>query len=126
MIASPFRFGPGRLNWRSRSVSSDVVPFLIDTPMRSGEMCNLQWGDVDGKFVTIRDRKDPKKKIGNHQRIPLLGQSPDILRSRNTLAPFPWSQNKVSDAIRAAGRSAGLAMGLLTINAICVNNDKCY
>jgi integrase len=95
-------------NWRSRSVSSDVVPFLIDTPMRSGEMCNLQWGDVDGKFVTIRDRKDPKKKIGNHQRIKLLGRSVDILAGRNTLSPFPWLQRQVGDAVQDAAKAAGL------------------
>jgi integrase len=95
-------------HWGSRGVSSDVVPFLIDTPMRSGEMCALKWTDVDGVYVTIRDRKDPKKKIGNHQKIKLLGRSVDILKARKTLAPFPWTQQQISGAVRKAARAAGL------------------
>ena len=95
-------------NWCRTLVPSDVVAFLIDTPMRSGEMCALKWSDIDGRILTIRDRKDPKRKQGNHQRIPLLGRSVAILAGRTTLAPFPWSQQQVSEAIQLAAKAAGL------------------
>lgn len=95
-------------NWQCNLVTPDVVAFLIDTPMRSGEMVNLQWDDVAGEVVTIRDRKDPKRKIGNHQRIPLLGRSQAVLSGRNTRQPFPWIQSYVGRAITAAAKAAGL------------------
>lgn len=42
--------------------------------MRQDELCRLQVEDVDrrAKTVVIRDRKDPKRKAGNHQTVPLL------------------------------------------------------
>ncbi len=95
-------------HWQSQHVSPDVVAFLIDTPMRSGEMVALQWDDVDGKVAVIRNRKDPKRKIGNHQRIPLLGRSLSIITARNTERPFPWTQPKVGLAIKAAAEAAEL------------------
>ncbi len=95
-------------HWQSKHVSPDVVAFLIDTPMRSGEMVALEWDDVDGKVALIRDRKDPKRKIGNHQRIPLLGRSLSIITARNTERPFPWTQPKVGLAIKAAAEAAEL------------------
>jgi integrase len=95
-------------HWQSDFVSSDVVAFLIDTPMRSGEMCALKWTDIDGQYVTIRDRKDPKKKAGNNQKIKLLGRSVVILAGRKTLAPFPWQQTTVSRAVADAAKAAGM------------------
>ena len=37
-------------------------------------MCRIEWTDVDlqRKLVTVRDRKDPRRKDGNHQKVPLL------------------------------------------------------
>jgi integrase len=42
--------------------------------MRVGEICRITFDDVNWaqQTVTIRDRKDPKQKIGNNQIVPLL------------------------------------------------------
>ncbi len=67
-------------NWRTNSVPHSIVPFLIDTPMRSGELCGLRWDDVERKeankfIVTIRQRKGTKAD----DRVPLLGRSGPIM-----------------------------------------------
>jgi integrase len=55
-----------------------ICRFALATGMRLGEICSLQVEDVDKarKTVLIRDRKDPRNKIGNNQTVPLL---PDAL-----------------------------------------------
>lgn len=56
------------------AVYADAVLFAVATAMRRGEICRLLWADVDEakKLVWIRDRKDPRKKTGNDQQVPLL------------------------------------------------------
>lgn len=56
------------------AVYADAVLFAVATAMRRGEICRLLWSDVDAtkKLVLVRDRKDPRKKIGNDQWVPLL------------------------------------------------------
>jgi integrase len=51
-----------------------VVKFKLATSMRISEVTRLQIEDVDRERRTaiIRDRKDPKNKLGNHQKVPLL------------------------------------------------------
>lgn len=96
-----------REHWQSDKVPPNVVAFLIDTPIRSGEMCRLQSSDVDGRIMLLRDRKDPA--VSNRvDRVPLLGRSYEILRAQTGERPFPYSQNEVSAAIRAATKAAGL------------------
>jgi integrase len=42
--------------------------------MRQDEICRIEWPDFDPatRMLLIRDCKDPRKKSGNNQRIPLL------------------------------------------------------
>ncbi len=94
-------------NWQSNRIPAYVVPFLIDTPIRSGEMCGLTRNDIDGRIITIRNRKDPHDR-GRIDRVPLLGRSFDILSGTGTLRPFPFSQEKVNVAITDAVAKAGL------------------
>lgn len=49
----------------------DMMDFACETAMRLGEICAILWDDLDGASILIRDRKDPKRKSGNHQRVPL-------------------------------------------------------
>ncbi|RZL45925.1 MAG: site-specific integrase [Variovorax sp.] len=65
-------------NSRQKVDMVTLCRFALATGMRLGEICGLQVEDVDQqrKTVLIRDRKDPKKKIGNNQTVPLL---PDAL-----------------------------------------------
>ncbi|MGE5564967.1 MAG: site-specific integrase [Parcubacteria group bacterium] len=54
-----------------------IVKFAVATAMRQEEICRVTWSDLDTrtKMLTIRDRKDPRQKKGNDQRIPLLAGS---------------------------------------------------
>jgi integrase len=54
-----------------------IVKFAIATAMRQEEICRVTWSDLNDrtKMLTIRDRKDPRAKKGNDQRIPLLAVS---------------------------------------------------
>ncbi len=58
-----------------RSNCSQQRPSL--TAMRQEEICRARWNDLNlrTKMLTIRDRKDPREKKGNDQRIPLLAVS---------------------------------------------------
>lgn len=61
-------------NPRQRIAMAQLVRFALATGMRLGEICGLQVEDIDRTrhTVLIRDRKDPKNKIGNNQTVPLL------------------------------------------------------
>ncbi|MDE2113166.1 MAG: site-specific integrase [Alphaproteobacteria bacterium] len=64
-------------NARQLIPMSRIIKFAIATAMRQEEICRVKWSDVNAraKMLTIRDRKDPRQKEGNDQRIPLLGVS---------------------------------------------------
>lgn len=61
---------------------ADAAAFAAMTAMRRGEICEIKWPDVDSekRMVLVRDRKHPRKKIGNNEWIPLLGESWDLLQ----------------------------------------------
>lgn len=54
-----------------------IIRFAVATAMRQEEIFRVTWPDLDvrTKMLTIRDRKDPRRKSGNDQRIPLLAVS---------------------------------------------------
>ena len=54
-----------------------IIKFAVATAMRQEEICRVTWSDLNTrtKMLTIRDRKDPREKKGNDQRIPLLDVS---------------------------------------------------
>jgi integrase len=56
---------------------SRIIKFAVATAMRQEEICRVTWSDLNTrtKMLTIRDRKDPREKKGNDQRIPLLAVS---------------------------------------------------
>jgi len=63
-------------------VYAEAVLFAVATAMRRGEICALKWEDIDEtkKLALIRDRKDPRQKVGNNQWIPLLPAAWTILQ----------------------------------------------
>lgn len=63
-------------------VYADAVEFAVYTAMRRGELTRILWSDVDDKkrLVLIRDRKHPRKKVGNNEWVPLLGDTWDLLQ----------------------------------------------
>jgi len=54
-----------------------IIRFAVATAMRQDEITRILWEDFDPiqKILVVRDRKDPRRKAGNHQRIPLLDVS---------------------------------------------------
>ncbi len=54
-----------------------IIKFAVATAMRQEEICRVTWSDLNErtKMLTIRDRKDPRQKDGNDQRIPLFAVS---------------------------------------------------
>lgn len=78
----------------------DILNFSILSCMRIGEICSLLWDDIDynQKAILVRDRKDPRKKIGNHMLVPMLGKAWDILISQPKNGPkiFPYNSKSVS------------------------------
>lgn len=59
--------------WQKNPMSR-IIQFAIGTAMRQDEICRITWNDLDtrARTIIIRDRKDPRDKYGNDQRIPLI------------------------------------------------------
>ncbi|MEQ1653079.1 MAG: tyrosine-type recombinase/integrase [Hyphomicrobium sp.] len=51
-----------------------LVKFAVATAMRLSEICALRWADIDFSMslAMVRNRKDPRRKSGNNQLVPLL------------------------------------------------------
>jgi integrase len=64
-----------RPNGPTRIPLVDILDFSVLTCMRIGEICGLRWEDLnqENKTILVRNRKDPRKKEGNHMIVPLLG-----------------------------------------------------
>jgi integrase len=62
-------------------VVRDFVEFAGLTAMRRSEIAGLRWMDLSAtdRTILVRDRKDPRQKIGNDQTVPLLAGSFEII-----------------------------------------------
>lgn len=70
------------LTLHSDSLTTDHIDFILASCFRPpSEIVRLQWSDLnrEDRTILIRDRKDPRKKIGNHQIVPLLGECMAII-----------------------------------------------
>lgn len=91
-----------------------IIKFAVATALRQEEIGRLVWDDLNvrTKMVTVRDRKDPRQKKGNDQRIPLLSVSGyDALalieeqrgsRTNGDLRIFPYHHKSVGTAFTRA------------------------
>lgn len=92
----------------------ELIQFAIATGMRLGEILSIRWADIDGRTVLIRDRKDPRRKIGNHERVPLLGvtgyDALAIIKRQPRTADriFPYSSDTVSTIFARACNALGI------------------
>lgn len=98
--------------WTS-AVPFAAIPCLVDTCLRSGELTRLHSADLDTqrRTIIVRDRKHPSRKLGNHQRIPLLGRSREIIEARARNAQgliFPYPRKTLAQAFTRASRRAGI------------------
>ncbi len=67
---------------RTRVPWADLIWFSIWTTMRASEVTSIRWADLNAseRTVLVRDRKDPRKKVGNHQWVPLLDPAWEIVQ----------------------------------------------
>ena len=91
---------------------NDILDFSILTCMRIGEVCKLRWDDlnIDHKTILVRDRKDPRKKEGNHMIVPLLAGSFDIVQRQekdNDLI-FPYNSRSVTAGFQRVRNELGI------------------
>lgn len=90
-----------------------IVRYAVATTMRQEEICQPDWPHVDMKtrILTIVDRKDPRNKDGNDQKVPLLNltgydaweillQQRIITRGQGRV--FPYNHRSVSAAFTRA------------------------
>ncbi len=83
---------------------SDIFEFSILSCMRVGEVCSILWEDLneDEEWVWVKDRKDPRKKDGNHMKVPLLGGAFEIVMRQPRVSSkiFPYNSRSVTTGYR--------------------------
>lgn len=103
-----------RTNPRQIIPMETLCRFALATGMRQGEICRLEVEDIDRdrKTIVIRDRKDPKNKVGNHQTVPLLPDAwaivEEALNVRQSGFLFPYREASVSTAFTRACQELGI------------------
>lgn len=90
----------------------DILQFSILSCMRIGEVCKLRWDDIDEKqkAVLVRDRKDPRKKDGNHMTVPLLGDAWEIVQRQPKKSEliFPYAAKSVTAGFQRVRAALGI------------------
>jgi len=90
----------------------DILDFSILSCMRIGEVCSIEWADVDieQKAILIRNRKDPRKKEGNHMLVPMLGGAWEILnrQPKTDVRIFPYRSKSVTVGFQRVRNKLGI------------------
>jgi integrase len=93
---------------------ADIVRFAVATTLRRGELCRIEWRDVDEakRLVLVRDRKHPRRKVGNDEWVPLLGEAWEILQRQPRVHGepriFPIGDSTVSKYFTEACRTLSI------------------
>ena len=90
----------------------DILDFSILSCMRIGEVCALRWEDLNQlhKTILVRDRKDPRKKTGNHLLVPLLGGAFEIVmqQPQHHELIFPYNSRSVTAGFQRVRNQLGI------------------
>ncbi|MDH1499313.1 tyrosine-type recombinase/integrase [Comamonas terrigena] len=81
------------LSWLAENrgkVYADAVECAAESTLRRGEICTIRFEDLDEKkrLVLVRNRKDPRKKLGNDMWVPLMGKAWGIVQAQSRDDPF--------------------------------------
>ncbi len=106
-------------NDRQKIPVSRLMKFAIATGMREEEICRISWSDFDrsGGIIVVRQRKDPRKKNDNDQRVPLVkltGYDPialifEELGARDPVGRiFPYNSKSLGTAFTRACQKLGI------------------
>jgi integrase len=101
-------FGFWSKNKRQKIPMATLCSFALATAMRQDEICSILLEDVnaDKRTVIIRDRKDPRRKEGNNQTVPLLPAAWSVMEpfivGRKYGRVFPFQASSVSTAFTRA------------------------
>lgn len=96
-----------------------IIKFAVASAMRQEEICTVLRTDINSETRTalIRDRKDPRKKDGNHQKVPLINLTGydawALVQEQIKAEPkaerlFPYNPRSVGAAFRRACRNLGI------------------
>lgn len=92
----------------------DIITFALVAAMRQDEICSILIDDIDfeARTVIVRDRKDPKNKIGNDQRVPLFDKAWEIatkhIGDRRTGRVFRYKAASVSSSFTRVCKEVGI------------------
>ncbi len=91
---------------------TEILNFAILSCMRISEVCKIKWSGVDekNKAVMVEDRKDPRKKAGNHMLVPLLGEAWEILQRQPKTDEliFPYNGKSVTAGFQRVRKELGI------------------
>ena len=76
---------------RSKTLTPDHIDFILASCFRPpSEVTRLRWEDINhvDRTIVIHDRKDPRRKLGNNQTVPLLGESYAIVMRQPKTSEF--------------------------------------
>lgn len=87
-------------------VYADAVRFAVMTAMRRGEIVRLRWDGLDAakKLILVTDRKDPRKKAGNDQWVPLMNGAWELVQEQPKVDDriFPVHEQTLSKYFKEA------------------------
>jgi integrase len=83
-----------------------IVAFALFSTRRQEEVTLLQWDDLDGDRILVRDMKHPGDKKGNHVYCELPPEALAIIKLMPRIAPeiFPYTTDAISAAFTRACR----------------------
>lgn len=93
---------------RTKMSMSDIIDLSALIGLRRGESFRVTWADLGEKrkVLLVRDRKDPRKKEGNDQEVPLIGNALDIIlrqpKEEGEDRIFPFHPQTVSKYFKEA------------------------
>lgn len=100
------------LSANKRMPMADLMDFAIASAMRLSEVTSIRWGDLNraDRTILIRNRKDPQRKEGNNQWVPLLGDAFAIVERQpeREAEIFPHHPDSISRAWLTACKALGI------------------